>query len=196
MSHESSSMMLFDFTTLPNLDNWQESSDTTREVGMSKASLVLQKTQRYQRAIFFALLNPQPNGACFAGFRSETDFDSSKYDAIQLRLKGAQGDIWRYKICLNHQSQNYQKSYHTSFNVTDICNCKHVTGACHCEQDVTLPLADFKGYYRGKLDPDAPSLNSTNVASLAIQAAGGVYEDEKQKGVGSIEIDWIQLICN
>ena len=79
-------MMLFDFRTISNLDNWKESSDTVRDVGMSKASLVLQKTQQYQRAIFFALLNPQPNGACFAGFRSQCDFSSSNYEAIQTQL--------------------------------------------------------------------------------------------------------------
>ena len=40
--------------------------------GMSKATLTLQKLNKKfvgvdQRAIFFALLNPQPNGAGFAG---------------------------------------------------------------------------------------------------------------------------------
>merc|ERR1739848_755994 len=86
-------MILFDFTTIANLDNWKESSDTVRDVGMSKASFVLQKTQQYQRAIFFALLNPQPNGACFAGFRSRCDFSSSNYEAIELRLRGSNGDL-------------------------------------------------------------------------------------------------------
>ena len=100
-----SGMMLFDFTTLFSLNTWKESSDTVREVGMSKASFVLQKTEKYQRAIFFALLNPQSNGACFAGFRSHTDFDSSSYTSVQLRLRGAQGDLWRYKILLTNQIQ-------------------------------------------------------------------------------------------
>lgn len=59
--------MLFDFTKMKALDQWVESSDTVREVGMSKASLVIQKTQVFQRAVFFTLLNPQPNGAGFAG---------------------------------------------------------------------------------------------------------------------------------
>jgi len=194
MSHENSSIMLFDFTTLDNLDNWHESSDTIREVGMSKASFVLQKTQMYQRAVFFALLNPQPNGACFAGFRTEVNFNSTNYDSIKIRLKGAQGDVWRYKLVLTHHNQSTQRSYHTSFNVTKLCDCRQLKGACHCHHDFVLQLTDFKAYYRGKLDPDAPPLNSTNVGSLAIQAAGGVYEEEKQHGVGSIEIDWIKLI--
>ena len=47
---------LFDFTTAPDLDGWFESSDTAREVGMSKASLVLQKTQ-VRNPIYFLILN-------------------------------------------------------------------------------------------------------------------------------------------
>ena len=40
---------------------------------------------RYRRAVFFALLNPQPNGACFAGFRNDqVDFDPSQYKSIQV----------------------------------------------------------------------------------------------------------------
>ena len=187
-------MILFDFTTIANLDNWKESSDTVRDVGMSKASFVLQKTQQYQRAIFFALLNPQPNGACFAGFRSQCNFSSSNYEAIELRLRGSNGDLWRYKILLTNQKDTYQRSYEAYFNVSDTCQCKHTKGACRCEVDISLPMADFKAYYRGKLDPDAPPLNSSNVVSLGIQAAGGVYEEDKQSGVGSIEIDWIKLV--
>merc|ERR1712071_367946 len=64
----SSDVSLFDFTT-PGADvgGWIESSDTVRVPGKSKALMVLQKARLFQRAVFFALLNPQPNGAGFAG---------------------------------------------------------------------------------------------------------------------------------
>ena len=75
-SQSTTEMMLFDFTTTDNVSNWYEVSDTVRNVGKSKATLVLQKTRIFQRAIFFALLNPQPNGACFAGM----DFDLFQND--------------------------------------------------------------------------------------------------------------------
>ena len=42
-----------------------------REVGKSKATLVAQQTQLFTRAVLFAVLNPQENGACFAGMRAE-----------------------------------------------------------------------------------------------------------------------------
>jgi len=189
--NSTSNIMLFDFTTIESLDGWEESSDTVREVGMSKASFVLQKTQKYQRAVFFALLNPQENGACFAGFRSETNFDSSNYTDLVLRLRGYKGDLWRYKILLTNQRETNQKSYEAYFNVNEVFQQTEAAG--QREVDVTLPLDSFQAYYRGQLDPDAPPLNSSNVVSLGIQAAGGVYEEEKQSGVGAIEIDWITL---
>ena len=195
VGYNMSANMLFDFRTLPNLENWVESSDTVREVGMSKASFVLQKTQKYQRAIFFALLNPQENGACFAGYRTETNFDSSIYKSINLRLRGFNGDLWRYKLLLTNQKETNQRSYEAYFNVTkEACYCRGLQGSCHCELDVSLPMEDFKAYYRGRLDPDAPPLSSANVISIGLQAAGGVYEEEKQSGVGAIEIDWIKLL--
>lgn len=36
---------------------------------MSKASFSLQRSRLFQRAVVFALLNPQPNGAAFAGVK-------------------------------------------------------------------------------------------------------------------------------
>ena len=111
-----------------------------------------------------------------------------------MRLRGAQGDIRRYKLLLTNQKQTYQRSYESTFNVIDPCMCKQMSGSCKCEVDITLPLAKFKAYYRGKEDPNAPPLDSSNVLSIGIQAAGGVYEEQKQSGVGAIEIDWIKLL--
>ena len=60
--------------------SWWESSDTVRTPGMSKASFVLQKSKLFQRAIFFALLNPQPNGAGFAGVKTNLSMDLQNDD--------------------------------------------------------------------------------------------------------------------
>jgi len=188
--------ILFNFTDpATDLDGWVESSDTVRDVGMSKASFVIQQTRQYRRAIFFALLNPQANGACFAGFRTESiQFDPSHYQAVQLRLRNARGDLTRYKVNLNHGApgQDGQRSYEIFFDISDLHGCTPATE--RCEMDVTLPLADFRPLYRGAFDPNAPPLNSAAVRRFGIQAAGGVYEEEKQSGAGAIEIDWIKLI--
>ena len=52
-----------------------------REPGKSKASFVLQKSRLFQRAIFFALLNPQPNGAGFAGVKTDLSLDLGEFGA-------------------------------------------------------------------------------------------------------------------
>lgn len=186
--------ILFNFTDpSTGLERWVESSDTVREVGMSKASFVIQQTQRYRRAIFFALLNPQPNGACFAGFRTESvEFDPSKYQAVQIRIQNTRGELTRYKVTMNHGGDS-QRNYEIFFNPRETQGCGSDSDG-RCEIDVTLPLADFQAMYRGKLDPNAPALSSAPVKKFGIQAAGGVYETEKQSGVGALEIDWIKLL--
>jgi len=66
--------MLFNFNSesefgSADIDEWYESSDTVRSAGMSKAVFSLQKSKVFQRAVMFALINPQPNGAGFAGVK-------------------------------------------------------------------------------------------------------------------------------
>lgn len=84
---------------MENVDNWNEISDTVRTVGKSKAVLVLQTTQVFQRAIFFTLLNPQPNGAGFAGVRTMTNLNLSNFENIEINCRG-QGSNNHYKVVL------------------------------------------------------------------------------------------------
>ena len=99
-----------DFTTTTNL-NWIESSDTVRKVGMSKAVLVLQQTQVYQCAIFFTLLIPQPNGACFAGVYKPVNLDLSDFSRMSIRLRG-QGENSRYKLFMDDISTGSKAHSH------------------------------------------------------------------------------------
>lgn len=98
-----------------------EISDTVREVGKSKASLVLQQTQVFQRAIFFTLLNPQPNGAGFAGVRTRTNWNLSSVKNIKITCRG-QGSNENYKIVLRHNGLesnddiSYEQFFTVSFN--------------------------------------------------------------------------------
>ena len=111
--------MLFDFTTMASLsDEWREVSDTVREVGMSKATLVLQKTRIYQRAIFFALLNPQPNGACFAGMEIDGHFDLSQYSGFEIKLRSQSSNMNKWKILLkNPGASSRYDTYQQQFEV-------------------------------------------------------------------------------
>lgn len=113
--------MLFDFTnSTSSVDDWVEVSDTERDVGKSKGLLVEQKTQQYQRAIFFSLLNPQPNGAGFVGviYRKQS-FDLSSFTGLKLTVR-AQGENYYYKLILRHHNQesSLEPSYENFFEVT------------------------------------------------------------------------------
>lgn len=111
-------MMLFDFTNVQDLDDWREVSDTVRTVGKSKAVLTLQRSQLFQRAVFFTLLNPQENGAGFAGVRKQTNLNLSRFKNIKIICRG-QGQNSNYKISLRHRGQNSNEdvSYEQFFTV-------------------------------------------------------------------------------
>lgn len=111
-------MILFDFTNAQSVDEWREVSDTVRTVGKSKAVLTLQTSQLFQRAVFFTLLNPQPNGAGFAGVKKPVNFDLSSFKNIEITCRG-QGQNNHYKISLRHRGQNSNQdlSYEHFFTV-------------------------------------------------------------------------------
>ncbi|XP_011647158.1 uncharacterized protein LOC105433506 isoform X2 [Pogonomyrmex barbatus] len=179
-------MMLFDFTNAQSVDDWREVSDTVRTVGKSKAVLTLQTSQLFQRAVFFTLLNPQPNGACFAGVRKATNLDLSTFKNIDIVCRG-QGENSHYKICLRHRGQNSNQdlSYEQFFTVS-MLNEEF--------SNVTLPLKDFKPYYRGREIPDAESLDTAAITMFEFQIYGGVYDPFlKQHGVSALEIETVAV---
>ncbi|XP_043190422.1 uncharacterized protein LOC122364268 [Amphibalanus amphitrite] len=180
---EPTERVLWNFTVPgATVDGWTESSDgTARQAGMSTGALKLQKTARFQRAVMFSLLNPQPNGAGFVGFVTTGNWDLSQFSAIRLRAR-AQGENFHYKVYLKHHGEGASVggSYESYFEMPP----GQLT-------TVTIPLDSFAFYYRGQLEPDAPPLDTTDITSFGLQIYGGVYSEFKQSGVSSLEIDWI-----
>lgn len=118
-------LMLWDFTTspAPDLSEWREQSDVVREPGKSKAVLVIQKSRLFQRAVFFTMLNPQPNGAGFAGYRTTArTLDLGGYSSLQMKVRG-QGQNSHYKVTLHHMGMNdepnptYEQTFKVSTNL-------------------------------------------------------------------------------
>lgn len=186
-------LVLFDFTspdvTEEDLAGWVESSDTVREPGMSKAAIVLQKSQLFQRAVMFALLNPQPNGAGFAGVRANiSGLDQFREREGFLMQVRCQGQLAHWKIVLRNKEDllgsvslvTYERMFNLDPSSTEV-------------QQISAPFAEFKAYYRGKPVENAPPLDLEKVGSFGLQAYGGVYEAEKQSGVGSLELDWVKI---
>ncbi|XP_057327723.1 uncharacterized protein LOC130669065 [Microplitis mediator] len=176
-------LTLFDFTTASNVNSWTEISDTVRTQGMSKAVLTLQKTQLFQRGIFFTLLNPQPNGAGFAGVRIPVNWDLTEYNNIEIKCR-AQGNNEHYKIVLRHEglASNEDISYEQTFDVS-LTDKEFTT--------ISLPLKNFKPYYRGREIPNGDPLDTANITMFGLQLYGGVYSPFKQYGVSALEVETI-----
>merc|ERR1719468_808261 len=136
-------------------NSWWESSDTVREPGKSKASFVLQKSRLFQRAVFFAMLNPQPNGAGFAGVKTNISLSSEDLaGATEILLQArAQGSLANWKVVLTNSEFHDQQaaySYEAKFPVTL---------DSESFERIQLPLSEFKAYYRGSVVEDAPPLD-------------------------------------
>lgn len=179
-----SEQYLFDFNKNDGVDTWQEQSDTVRDVGMSKAVLVLHQNFGFRRAIFFALLNPQPNGAGFAGIRSIQRYNLTGHSMLQIRCR-SQGQYNGFKMVLRHKNLNDEPNYSFEQNFQ----------APKDEFEArNLLFSDFKAYYRGKRVNNNETLDLSQVSSLGIQVYGGVYQPVKQKGPATLEIDWIKAV--
>lgn len=183
---------LFNFTS-GDLGSWKEISDIVRKPGMSKGVLSLQRTRVYQRAVMFAMINPQPNGAGFAGVQTTIPSSAASHASstgLRLKVRG-QGQLKYWKVVLTDQSQvgsMKRLDYEMKFKVeTDMSVCNRQF------EIVELPFSDFKAYERGKEVKDAPPLDLTKTGVFGFQAFGGVYDSYKQEGTGSLEIDYVSF---
>ena len=179
---------LFDFTTMDSVKDWYEISDTVRQVGQSKATFVLQKTKLFQRGVFFVLLNPQPNGACFAGMNSKnlplTNW--SNFQKLKMKIRSQAANFAQWKIVLRTSASvdrftTYQQEFPVENNSAEF-------------QIVTLDLSGFHQFVDGNVRPDEVILDKTDIQSFGFQAFGGVYEDFKQSGPATLEIDYVKLV--
>ena len=58
-------------------------------------------------------------------------------------------------------------------------------------ENIKLPFSEFEAYYRGSLVEDAPPLDLDLIGTFGFQTFGGVYDEYKQTGVGSLEINYV-----
>jgi len=186
-------LLLYNFTSPSFTDTeaaaWYESSDTVRTAGMSKATFSLQKSRQFQRAVMFAMINPQPNGAGFAGMKHEHPIRASHLAAspegVRLWLRG-QGQLRHWKVVLTDSDQ---------LGLTSVYTYEHKFTLERMDdrqfEEVRLPLSQFRAYYRGQEVDQAPPLDLAKIGAFGLQAFGGVYDEFKQSGVGSLEIDYI-----
>ena len=182
---------LFDFTSEgSSVDDWTELSDTTREQGLSKGSISIVEASTDRRAVFFSLLVPQPDSACFAGVQSPViaaeQSDFSAYSDLVVNNACALGGhdgapSLLFKAIVKDDNANSSLAFEHYFQVP----------TNQSVSDYTLALGDFVCSYRGQPCPDQP--NWYTVRTVGFQIAGGVYESYSQQGVASLELDGVEL---
>ena len=114
---------LYDFTLENAIFDWSERSDTLRELGKSKATLALQQTQKFQRAVIFGLLNPQPDLSGFAGVRfDDGPYDLANYTGFELKFRAQSYKVIQWEMILVGnkyvESYDYLKYYYQKFDVS------------------------------------------------------------------------------
>lgn len=181
--------VLFDFTANSTVDTFYESSDTARNVGMSKGSISLIQSEEVRRAVFFSLLNPQPDSACFAGVQTKFDeaLNWSEFNRVSLQSRG-QGEYSTFKVVLKDSSSesNSSLAFEQYFQASRLTADNSSFGLA------SLPLENFVCSYRGVICEE--KLDITSITTFGLQAAGGVYSDSiSQQGVASLELNWVVL---
>lgn len=168
MSHETPLM------NIDTVDGWVESSDTVRITGRSRAILV--ETPKGRGVTLFALLLPQPNGACFAGIWHDLAYRlNSAMGGIRVRVR-SWGDLRQWKILLSNAT-HYPYTYQSTFSL-DV--------PTDAFQDIDVPWSSFVAVYRGDRI-DAKELAPEDMRRVGIQASGG---KGYQAGVGALEVTW------
>ena len=59
---------------------------------------------------------------------------------------------------------------------------------------VTLKFEDFHQMVDGQINPNEVRLNISDINTFGFQAFGGVYDDFKQSGPGTLEIEYVKLV--
>ena len=154
---------------------------------MSKAVFSLQVSPLFQRAVMFAMINPQPNGAGFAGVK--TNLSLAGHDGkegVLLRVRG-QGALQHWKVVLTDSEflgltklYTYEAKFALNLGSEEF-------------QTIELPFSEFKAFYRGQEVPDAPVMDLKKIGAFGLQTFGGVYDEFKQRGAGSLEMDFVAI---
>lgn len=184
-------LILFDFNKYSDPSDWIEVSDTTRSAGKSKAIMTIVEAETVRRAVFFALLNPLPDTACFAGMRKfyDTPQDWSEYLYIVMNRVRNQGENTQYKFIIQDDKSLHNSSliFEGFFDVTSFPEDDE--GFIY----VTYPLDKVLCTYHGKYCN--LQVNTTQIYSVGLQIAGGVYiENMDQYGPATLEIDRMELV--
>lgn len=163
-----SASMFFDFGVDKSGESWRAVNDGVMG-GLSEGRLQFNDST----AIFSGVLSLENNGG-FASMRSpKDDFDFSETKGFLLRVKT---DGRTYTFSLNDtyffNGVYYEQTFTTPENTW---------------MEIQFPLENFEGTYFGSRTDRLPPFDPSQVKEL------GIVLKDKQKGLFSIELDWLKV---
>lgn len=156
---------------------------TERTDGLSHASITFQDSQKNKSHFFYTHLEPQPNGAAFAGFKVKRDIDASGSQQVSITLKNlSERSIRSQVVITTKDSDNSGFSYKADFNLSE-----------NKLIQIKLPLNHFEATRRGYPYPSAPEINLKELTSIGIRLVGRADINLRQKGVFALQIKKITI---
>ncbi|TKA65564.1 hypothetical protein B0A55_10434 [Friedmanniomyces simplex] len=109
-------------------------------------------------------------GAGFASQKTTGDWDLSKY--VGIRLDVEKGDKKRYTFILKDKllppnPENGREQATISYEADFDLPAQTIPGGAH-NRTVTIPFASLNPTYRGKLQKDAPALDTKNIKQISL----------------------------
>ncbi len=167
---EAQTSMLVESFEVPTKLNWRIINDGVMG-GMSDSDI-----QILPEGIgkFTGKVSLENNGG-FASTRGVlAQLPDAPYSKVKLRVKG-DGKKYSFRIRTDGQYDgvSYKNDFETEVGVW---------------QEITLPLADFKPTWRGRMLNNIPPIEPTQIRQI------GFLISDKQEGIFTLLIDWIKLL--
>ena len=167
-SKESGDIILFDFTTIENMDDWLIVNDGVMG-GLSKSEFILSDSNT---AIFSGNVTLENNGG-FASTRTKAmNFQLDGYKGIFIRVKG-DGKKYQFRIRTSDRFDGVSYRYHFETNKNKW-------------QTVSIPFNKCVPVFRGRILRDVEPILPKDIQQL------GILISDKQTGEFRLEIQWIK----
>lgn len=174
--------MIIDFTK--KVENLIIVTDSTERVqGLSNASITFQDSHNNKSHFFYAHLEPQPNGAAFAGFKVKRQLDFSSNHQISITLKNLiEKSISSQLVITTKDSDIVGFTYKSDFILDESRLVK-----------IDIPFNHFEANRRGEPYPSAPEIDLKNITSIGIRIIGRADVNLRQKGVFALQLTNINI---
>jgi monofunctional biosynthetic peptidoglycan transglycosylase len=162
-------MILVDFRRTEAVQGWNVIND-----GVMGGVSTSQFTHQTNKVVFSGIVSLENNGG-FASVRSAPkSLDLNAFRGIALQVRG-DGKTYKFNLRTNNATDaiNYRYAFETKAK-------EWIT--------VILPFVDFQPAFRGRMMPEAPPLDTSNITTMGFLIA------DRQQGPFRLEIQAISAI--